>query len=252
MNPGLPVDGFLVETYGVNPVRPLDGVDCTTETVVFIVCIETGVSDGEGVVFIDTGVSAMLGVVGIAPGVVSSGPGVSDFIVSGVVSLGTGPGIVVGGFPQIHLPHPEGVVFGLVIRLGTVVKLPEGLGVVSIADCGADAFGVVNIVVSGTIVVLVSLCGTEPSFIVDIKAPVVPSIGTVVPAIGPLVPAIGPVVSAIGPVVPGGVSFVVPITRVVDFGSKYGKYPVAWGVVDFVSKYGKYPVAAAVVVLTSL
>jgi len=132
MNPGFPVDGFLVETYGVNPVRPLDGVDCTTETVVFIVCIETGVSDGEGVVFIDTGVSAMLGVVGIAPGVVSSCPGVSDFIVSGVVSLGNGPGIVVGGFPQIHLPHVEGVALGFVIRLGTVVKLPEGLGVVSI------------------------------------------------------------------------------------------------------------------------
>merc|ERR1719370_2510229 len=133
--------------------------------VVGIVCIETGVSDGEGVVFIDTGVSAI-------PGVVSSFPGVSDFIVSGVVSLGTGPGIVVGGFPHIHLPHVDGVVLGLVIRLGTVVKLPEGLGVVSIADCGADAFGVVNIVVPGTIVVLVSLCGTEPSFIVDIKAPV--------------------------------------------------------------------------------
>jgi len=146
MNPGFPVDGFLVETYGVNPVRPLDGVDCT-ETVVFIVCIETGVSDGEGVViidtgvsaeegvvFIDTGVSAMLGVVGIAPGVVSFGPGVSDPSVLGVVSLGAGPGIVVGGFPQIHLPHSEGVVLGFVIRLGTVVKLPEGLGVVSIED----------------------------------------------------------------------------------------------------------------------
>jgi len=133
MNPGFPVDGFLVETYGVNPVRPLDGVDCT-ETVVFIVCIETGVSDGAGVVFIDTGVSAMLGVVGIAPGVVSSGPGVSDFCVLGVVSLGADPGIVVGGFPQIHLPHSEGVVLGFVIRFGTVVKLPEGLGVVSIED----------------------------------------------------------------------------------------------------------------------
>jgi len=100
-------------------------------------------------------------------------------------------------------------------------------------------------VVPGTIVVFVSLCGTEPSFIVDIKAPVVPSIGPVVPAIGPVVPAIGPVV-------PGGVSLVVPITGVVDLGSKYGRYPVAWGVVDFVSKYGKYPVAAAVVVFTSL
>merc|ERR1719348_1850335 len=162
MNPGVPVDGFFVDTYGVNPVRPLEGVDCT-ETVVFIVCIDTGVSDtegvvfinmgvsaGEGVVFIGTGVSAMLGVVGIGPGVVSFGPG--------VVSLCTGPGSVVGAFPQIHLPHPEGVVLGLVIRLGTV---PEGFGVVSIVDCGVccpgAASGVVKPVVPGTTVVLVSL-----------------------------------------------------------------------------------------------
>ena len=236
MNPGVPVDGFLVDTYGVNPVRPLEGVDCT-ETVVSIVCIDTGVSDtegvvfigmgvsaGEGVVFIDTGVSAMLGVVGIGPGVVSFGPG--------VVSLCAGPGSEVGAFPQIHLPHSEGVVLGLVVRLGTV---PEGLGVVSIEDCGvcgADASGVVNPVVAGTTVVLVSLCGTEPSFIVDIKAPVVPPIG-------PVLPAIGPVVAALGPVVPDGASLVVPITGVVDFVSKYGRYPVAWGVVDLGSRYGK-------------
>jgi len=103
----------------------------------------------------------------------------------------------------------------------------------------------VNIVVPGTTVVLVSLCGTEPSFTVDIKGPVVP-------ATGPVVPATGPVVPAIGPEVPGAVSLVVPITGVVDFGSKNGRYPVAWGVVDFVSKYGKYPVAAGVVVFTSL
>lgn len=102
-----------------------------------------------------------------------------------------------------------------------------------------------NIVVPGTTVVLVNLCGTEPSFTVDIKGPVVP-------ATGPVVPATGPVVPAIGPEVPGAVSLVVPITGVVDFGSKNGRYPVAWGVVDFVSKYGKYPVAAGVVVFTSL
>jgi len=110
----------------------------------------------------------------------------------------------------------------------------------------------VNIVVPGTTVVLVSLCGTEPSFTVDIKGPVVPATGPVVPATGPVVPATGPVVPAIGPEVPGAVSLVVPIIGVVDFGSKNGRYPVAWGVVDFVSKYGKYPVAAGVVVFTSL
>lgn len=130
---------------------------------------------------------------------------------------------------------------GFVIRCGTVVdclmvvKIPEGLGVVNIVDgsgsgvCGTDAFGVVA---PGMTVVLVSLCGTEPIMTLVVKAPAVPDTGPVVPDKGPLVPDTGPVV-------PSGVAFVVPIIGVVDFESKYGKYPVAWGVVDFGKRYGK-------------
>merc|ERR1719481_1174188 len=194
-----------------------------------VVCIETGVStipgvvcigppvdgSGPGVDPIDTGVSTIPGVVCIGAGDVCSGPVVSG--IGGRVSLGTGPGNVVGGFPQIHLPHVDGVVLGVVIIVDG-----SGSGV-----CGTDAFGVVA---PGMIVVLVSLCGTEPIMIVVVKAPAVPDAGPVVPDRGPL---------DTGPVVPSGVAFVVPIIGVVDFESKYGRYPVAWGVVDFGKRYGK-------------
>jgi len=72
-------------------------------------------------------------------------------------------------------------------------------------------------VVPGTTVVLVSLCGTEPSLTVDIKGPVVPGVVFIETGVSAM----------LGVVMPGAVSLVVPITGVVDFGSKYGRYPVA-------------------------
>jgi len=158
--------------------------------------------------FVETVVCIATGVVGtFIEGVV--------FIVTGVCgTLGDGV-LLMGGVPQIHLPQVEGVVDGFVRRWGIVVdifgvvKTADGFGVVNIVD----ALGVVNIVdalgvVAGMGVVLVSLKGTDPCIFVGVKAPVVP----------------------------GAVAFVVPILAVVDFVSKYGRYPVGCAVVDFVKR----------------
>ena len=162
--------------------------------------------------FVETVVCIAIGVVGtFIEGVV--------FIVTGVCgTLGDGV-LLMGGVPQIHLPQVEGVVDGFVRRWGIVVdifgvvKTADGFGVVNIVDALGvvnivDALGVVNFAVAVMGVVLVSLKGTDPCIFVGVKAPVVP----------------------------GAVAFVVPILAVVDFVSKYGRYPVGCAVVDFVNR----------------